>query len=317
MFRRGAICTGRFGCLPQVSEDAISILREMQRTQSTARGSEERVGDTGKDVVLRFSRTVRRMQSLRSAMLTQVVETAGRTVACDFAASRLLHTQARAPLTYLGARRLHLPDDVESALEKWIADEAALMSALLGDPIVDEVASHAPGKSDSAWPDAVFHRHANDYIRPHHALSLRCVVTPDERLVVLFFRCDESPSFTSRDRRSLQSLLRHIVAAMQQASAAEAQTIDASAMPTSLERGANAVARLSKTEQRVLCMLRQELTEREIARRLKRSPHTVHVHVKSIYRKLDISSRRELLALLTALEQDEQAPPKKKKSSRS
>lgn len=57
----------------------------------------------------------------------------------------------------------------------------------------------------------------------------------------------------------------------------------------------NAVVTLSKTERRVFDLLLLRLTEREIAQRMRRSPHTVHVHVKSIYRKLNINSRKQLL----------------------
>jgi DNA-binding CsgD family transcriptional regulator len=55
--------------------------------------------------------------------------------------------------------------------------------------------------------------------------------------------------------------------------------------------------RLSSAERVVLDMLRSSHTERDIAETLHRSPHTVHAHVKSIYRKLDINSRRELRSL--------------------
>jgi len=55
--------------------------------------------------------------------------------------------------------------------------------------------------------------------------------------------------------------------------------------------------RLSRTERRVLTYLRQHRTERQVADRLQRSPHTVHVHVKNIYRKLAVRSRHELLEL--------------------
>jgi DNA-binding NarL/FixJ family response regulator len=37
--------------------------------------------------------------------------------------------------------------------------------------------------------------------------------------------------------------------------------------------------------------------EKQIAHELARSPHTVHTHVKSIYRNLGVSSRGELLSL--------------------
>ena len=56
--------------------------------------------------------------------------------------------------------------------------------------------------------------------------------------------------------------------------------------------------RLSKTERGVLQLLLQRETEKSIAKTINRSPHTVHVHVKSIYRKLMVSSRKQLLQML-------------------
>ncbi len=53
---------------------------------------------------------------------------------------------------------------------------------------------------------------------------------------------------------------------------------------------------LSPTEQKVFALLGEQLSEREIAAKLERSPHTVHVHIKSIYRKLSVGSRAELRA---------------------
>jgi LuxR family maltose regulon positive regulatory protein len=38
-------------------------------------------------------------------------------------------------------------------------------------------------------------------------------------------------------------------------------------------------------------------SEKQIAHKLARSPHTVHTHVKSIYRNLGVSSRGELFSL--------------------
>lgn len=52
---------------------------------------------------------------------------------------------------------------------------------------------------------------------------------------------------------------------------------------------------LSPTEHRIYELLRKPLTEVEIAHKLSRSRHTVHVHVKNIYRKLGVNSRRQLL----------------------
>ena len=66
--------------------------------------------------------------------------------------------------------------------------------------------------------------------------------------------------------------------------------------------------RLSKTERLILERLKLWETEREVALAVGRSPHTVHVHVKSIYRKLMVTNRRQLLALVST-DQNKQPPP--------
>ncbi len=53
---------------------------------------------------------------------------------------------------------------------------------------------------------------------------------------------------------------------------------------------------ISPREQRVLDQLILGKSVRQIADDLDRSPHTVHDHVKSLHRKLNASSRGELIA---------------------
>ena len=50
----------------------------------------------------------------------------------------------------------------------------------------------------------------------------------------------------------------------------------------------------------VLELMRRGMPEREIAERLGRSTHTVHAHVKRVYRHFSVRSRPELLARLFA-----------------
>jgi DNA-binding CsgD family transcriptional regulator len=57
---------------------------------------------------------------------------------------------------------------------------------------------------------------------------------------------------------------------------------------------------LSKGQIRVLDLLLAGLAEKEVAVKLEISQHTVHNHVKEIYRKMGVSSRPELLALFVA-----------------
>jgi len=60
------------------------------------------------------------------------------------------------------------------------------------------------------------------------------------------------------------------------------------------------LARLSRTEREILQPLLDGQTERQIGQAIHRSPHTVHVHVKNIYRKLGVNSRRQLQSLFPA-----------------
>lgn len=54
---------------------------------------------------------------------------------------------------------------------------------------------------------------------------------------------------------------------------------------------------LSPTETRVYHLLLKRLTEQQVAEQMDRSPNTVHVHVRNIYRKLGVRSRKQLIEL--------------------
>jgi LuxR family maltose regulon positive regulatory protein len=74
---------------------------------------------------------------------------------------------------------------------------------------------------------------------------------------------------------------------------------DAGVLPERLaaaRRAAAGGAELSDREREVLALLSEGLSEREIGRQLFLSFNTVHSHVKSVYRKLGVSSRAEAVA---------------------
>lgn len=60
------------------------------------------------------------------------------------------------------------------------------------------------------------------------------------------------------------------------------------------------MARLSKAQRRLLPLLLSALSEKEIARHVHRSPHTVHSHAREIYRTLGVNGRRELMSRFVA-----------------
>ena len=67
------------------------------------------------------------------------------------------------------------------------------------------------------------------------------------------------------------------------------------AMPA--KRREAVLTRLSSGQRSILERLVEGETEREIAEKVARSPHTVHDHVKGIYHALGVSSRHELVEL--------------------
>ena len=59
---------------------------------------------------------------------------------------------------------------------------------------------------------------------------------------------------------------------------------------------------LSKRETEVLALVAEGLTNAQVAKRLYLSPHTINRHLRSVYRKLGVSSRAA--AAREALERD-------------
>jgi DNA-binding CsgD family transcriptional regulator len=61
---------------------------------------------------------------------------------------------------------------------------------------------------------------------------------------------------------------------------------------------AERIERLSESQRRVCELLVEGISEKQMALRLYLSQHTVHTHVRAIYKALKVHSRAELMALL-------------------
>ena len=65
--------------------------------------------------------------------------------------------------------------------------------------------------------------------------------------------------------------------------------------PRELLREGPSISELTPGQRRVFHLLVRGLSEKQIARNLKISPHTVHAHVRAIYRHFGVHTRSELL----------------------
>lgn len=101
--------------------------------------------------------------------------------------------------------------------------------------------------------------------------------------------------------------------AMQRFDRCESEIVSA-LMPVLAERASLAFGpsysqTLTAREQLILVQLVSGASVREIAERIDRSPHTVHDHVKSLHRKLNASSRGELVSRYLGFEDRTVASP--------
>ncbi|QQM33016.1 helix-turn-helix transcriptional regulator (plasmid) [Martelella lutilitoris] len=108
-------------------------------------------------------------------------------------------------------------------------------------------------------------------------------INADAEIQIGFHRALSQPRFSERDRRIVTHALRGIrwFYRLQMLS----EGIGVASEP------------LTPMESKVLRDLLQGLSERQIAENNGQSPHTVHDHVKRIYRKYGVSSRAALMAL--------------------
>ena len=107
------------------------------------------------------------------------------------------------------------------------------------------------------------------------------------------------PIKTDADRAAAADVIRTLAAARDSLSRAEAEYLETLEIlfGVASECQVRAVAAsLSPRQREVLEALKLGASEKRIAGLLKISPHTVHVHVKAIYVKFQVSSRAELLS---------------------
>jgi DNA-binding CsgD family transcriptional regulator len=129
-------------------------------------------------------------------------------------------------------------------------------------------------------------------------------VMPKIQCMFVFLQFGPRPAFTDRQIALIDRFIPTITQTIRQGHLFRMGRIQGasqlSQQPSQLDSKlvGDLMTRLSKTEHQILGHLRTRATEQEVAKTMDRSPHTIHVHVKSIYCKFMVSSRKQLLELL-------------------
>ncbi|WP_236254396.1 helix-turn-helix transcriptional regulator [Mucisphaera calidilacus] len=187
-------------------------------------------------------------------------------------------------------------------LSQWHTDEGSLIRYCMGEAEHhDQVIRPLALRGISPMVQAALFRRFTRHRQLGDVLAAVISLSGHHAITVVFARWAGANSFVESDERVMEGLIRRLPARLTQARAA-------SAAPPRVLTKVNGRRALTNTESVVLDYLRQSLTEVQIANELSRSPHTVHVHVKSIYLKYGVSSRKELLARLQAQELQAEAP---------
>lgn len=141
-----------------------------------------------------------------------------------------------------------------------------------------------------------------DFYRPERTLDqLLCVVKLSGRQGSALWINRSRPGFSRRDREIVDLLVPHLSQAMarrERLAALTASTRHATRLTDQAERSLTRLPELTPRERQVAVHAAGGATDREIARNLGISPRTVHKHLEQIYRKLDLTNRASLGALI-------------------
>lgn len=211
---------------------------------------------------------------------------------------------------YVNHLRLRLPQAWDAAMQEWPFSQDSIFEFFMRRNIRDGAFRPREFFTEQEFISRRYFR----VLEPHaEVIDSYCLTFPVRDQVwamLLFLRAKPSNEFSPGDASLLQRLKPAMAGAVRGAFLESLQlpssdTIALSGPPrlassrVPIQRDvAHLLATLSKTEYEVCELLRTNATERQVAEELGRSPHTIHVHVKNIYRKLSVNSRRDLVRLL-------------------
>lgn len=244
-----------------------------------------------------------RLDSALYGALVHVSHLAARALDADLTAARVTGPQQRHLAHYVSGGRAGLTTPDEESLKAWVQDETAVFGLPRGRQLHDMVFRPREVLDELEYARLAPLRRIEPLCEVRDTICVTFCAGNNINCTIALLRCNESEPFDrtahARLERLRPALARVVQRGVERENAPKGNSVKMTSeglvrLPVSL---AEMIGKLSGTELQVLNHLRDDTTEKEIAVYLGRSPHTVHVHVKNIYRKLGVTSRKHLLSL--------------------
>lgn len=176
-----------------------------------------------------------------------------------------------------------LAASVQSQVDKlWLpkVDLSSIVGAAGEEPFLIRLLFEA---LPASWFEEEYYR--RHYLAVGHAdhMSMRCAFGKDVRIHLLLYRGPEDPRYTAASKAPFTLAMRGLKWFQHR---------------LLLSHGIHAANEpITPAEHGVLLALLGGDTEKQIAESLSKSPNTIHIHIKSIYRKFGVRNRHALTAL--------------------
>lgn len=239
------------------------------------------------------------LESLLFGAMVHAVHVAAPAISADLAAARVFDGQPDPTRVYVYTGHLNLPPSVESQVHAWPASPGSLFDFADKQALYDHAFRPRQLVDDAAYARLSLFKPIEAHTPVVDAYCITCPLANNAWCMFAFLRCGESRFFAPRETEMLLRLkpaILRLVRTQQQRRPRQGNPGDA---PETSDHTV-LLAKLSQSERHILQLLLAGHTERKIGADLHRSPHTIHVHVKNMYRKLNVNSRRQLQELFGA-----------------
>ncbi|WP_432799681.1 helix-turn-helix transcriptional regulator [Poriferisphaera sp. WC338] len=247
------------------------------------------------------AKTFKQLDSALFGSLIHAIEVTARAIGANIAAGKIFDVPGELLSSYVSLVDITLPINAVTELQTWPDDKESIFEHFYNRDLRDNIL-HMQRDMGVLFgenkPCNMF-----EHIENHHkvvdVLCLSCTLNESTWGKLIFIRCGESEPFGQSHidtlKRFKPSIARLLLLGLKRETLPQHESYMTS-FPNQ-NTAAELLLKLSKTERIVFDHLQTNKTERQVAEIMDRSRHTIHVYVKNIYRKLGISSRKELLQL--------------------